>query len=90
MTLLLAATLPSFRLEQQDVPVVPQPYADLFDGLLMPKAARDADPVPAMLGAGHRLSLVRSPKDKLDALPAARAARDALNHWIMTTEGLAA
>lgn len=67
-----------------------QPYADLFGGLLTPKAARDTDAVPALAGATHRLSLVQTPKDRLDALPAAYAARDALNHWIAHAEAMAA
>ena len=59
-----------------------QPYADLMGGMMMPKSARDTDPVPALGTAIAKLSVIRGGKDRLDAVPAATAARDALNHFI--------
>lgn len=63
-----------------------QPYADLFNGQIMPRHLASCDPVPALAAAIHVLSSARTPKDRADALPKARIARDVLNNVIAITE----
>jgi DNA-binding XRE family transcriptional regulator len=63
-----------------------QPYADLIGALLTPLHANHVDPVPALGTCIGSLSNARNLKDRRDALPAMRIARDALNNCITETE----
>jgi hypothetical protein len=63
-----------------------QPYAELMGAQLMPRTGSDNNPVPALGQAIAKLSVVSGGKSRKDALPEARAARDALNNFIQRAE----
>ena len=63
-----------------------QPYADLMGAQLMPRNASSVDPIPALGTCIASLSVARSAKQRRDALPQMRIARDVLNHCITETE----
>ena len=63
-----------------------QPYADLMGAQLMPRHASSVDPVPALGTCIASLAVARSLKEKRDALPVMRIARDVLNNCITETE----
>jgi DNA-binding XRE family transcriptional regulator len=63
-----------------------QPYADLFNGQIMPRRLASCDPVPALASAITALSTAKTPKERADCLPKLRISRDVLNNVIATTE----
>ena len=63
-----------------------QPYADLMGAQLMPRNASHLNPIPALGTCIASMSVAHSPKQRRDALPAMRLARDVLNNCITETE----
>jgi hypothetical protein len=63
-----------------------QPYADLFNGQLMPKHVNGCDPIPALASALAVISSARTLKERAEALPKLRISRDVLNNVIAAAE----
>jgi transcriptional regulator with XRE-family HTH domain len=76
------------------------PYAALYGARNVPIQAEDADALPSLSGAVHRLAVAQSPAspggaavnhtELLDMLPELRAAQQALNALICRAERIAA